>query len=259
MVQKQFDDLVSKIGTKHKTIGIKDKALDQRLAKLYNDIYCDANNGEYTFGMYKGLLNCNQTNTDEEFEYFNQGQISFKRFLIHSVFVNTLCCLRRITDKDNDTQSITRLKTKAEREIRDKIPNNSEVANWVNTLEEQHSTITNKMVPLLTYIDKRISHYERNWESKMQTSKIIDIGNTYNLINEYNITFRRFYEPNYSQIPTLILNGETDAARFIRTFYSSKHLDDIRTELYKLLYTYESQPGEVCQIDELKAAILKLL
>jgi hypothetical protein len=91
MVEHQFNDLVSKIDAKHKTIGIKDKGLAERLTKLYDDIYCDANNGEYTFGMYKGLLNCNQTNTDEEFAYFNQGQISFKQFLIHSVFVNTLC------------------------------------------------------------------------------------------------------------------------------------------------------------------------
>ena len=128
MVKDEFNDLVSKIDTKHKTIGIKDKERAERLAKLYNDIYCDANNGEYTFGMYKGLLNCNQTNTDEEFEYFNRGQISFKQFLIHSVFVSTLCCLRRVTDKDNDTQSITRLKTKVEREIHNQIPNNSEVA-----------------------------------------------------------------------------------------------------------------------------------
>ena len=48
MVQEQFDDLVSKIDSKHKTIGIKDKGLAQRLAKLYSDIYCDTNDGSYT-------------------------------------------------------------------------------------------------------------------------------------------------------------------------------------------------------------------
>ena len=122
MVQDQFDELVSKIDSKHKTIGIKDKELAQRLAKLYKDIYCDANNGEYTFGMYKGFLKCNQTSTDEAFKSFIDGfggGGTFNRFVIHSVFVNTLCCLRRITDKNNKTQSITGLKTKVEREIRD--------------------------------------------------------------------------------------------------------------------------------------------
>ena len=235
MDPKQFAEFVSKIDIKHKTIGIKDKGLAQRLAKLYSDIYCDTNDGSYTFGMYKGFLNCNQTSTDEKFEYFNRGQISFKRFLIHSVFVNTLCCLRRITDKDNETQSITRLKSKVEREIRDQIPNNSEVADWFDSLEQQHTNITNEMQPLLTYIDKRISHFDRNWESKMKTSKIRDIGNIYNLINEYNNTFRRFYERDYWQNTMyMISRGEDDAARFISAFHSCERLDDLKTALLEL-------------------------
>ena len=49
MDQGQFDDFVSKIDTKHETIGITDKGLAQRLAKLYSDIYCDVNNGAYLF------------------------------------------------------------------------------------------------------------------------------------------------------------------------------------------------------------------
>ena len=235
MVQEQFDDLVSKIDSKHKTIGIKDKGLVQRLAKLYSDIYCDTNDGSYTFGMYKGLLNCNKTSTDEEFEYFNRGQIPFKRCLIHSVFVNTLCCLRRITDKDNETQSITRLKTKVEREIRNGISNNNEVVDWFDTLQQKHTIIRNEMEPLLTYIDKRISHFERDWESKMKTSKIRDIGNIYNLINEYNNTFMGFYEPGYSlNIMYRISQGEEDAARFISAFHRCERLDDLKTALLEL-------------------------
>ena len=259
MVQEQFDNLVSKINAKHKTIGIKDKRLTQRLARLYNDVYCDANNGEYTFGMYKGLLNCNQKSTDEDFEYFIHRHVSFNRFVIHSVFVNTLCCLRRITDKGKKTQSITRLQKIVKCEIRDRISNNNEVVDWFNALEQQHTNIRNKMEPLLTYIDKRISHYERNWESKMQTSKIIDIGNIYNLINEYNNTFRRFYEPNYSQSTILISNGENDASRFIRAFHSCDRLDDLKTAILKLLYNDESQLEQARQFDDLKTAILQLL
>ena len=257
MDQDQFDDFVYKIDTKHETIGITDKGLAQRLAELYADVYCDVNNGAYTFGMYKGLVNCNRTNTDEAFEYFIGRQISFTHFVIHSVFVSTLCCLRRITDKDNETQSITRLKTKVEREIRDRIPNNSEVAAWFDCLEKQHTCIVNKMKPLLTYIDKRISHFERNWESKMKTSTIRDIGNIYHLINQYTNTFVMFYEPIPSRSTILISNGEADAARFIRTFHSSERLEDLRTGIFELLY--KSQPGQGDQIDDLKTEILKLL
>ena len=240
MVQEQFENLVSIIGAKHKTIGIKDKGLAERLAKLYNDIYCDANNGEYTFGMYKGLLNCNKMSTDEEFKYFIRRNILFNQFVINSVFVNTLCCLRRITDKGRKTQSITRLQQIVKCEICDRIPNDR-VVDWFNALEEKHIFIRKAMEPLLTYIDKRISHFDPKWESKMKTSKIRDIGNIYNLINDYNITFRRFYEPNYSQISTLISNGETDASHFISTFHSCERLDDLRTSILKLLYIERSQ------------------
>ena len=90
------------------------------------------------------------------------------------------------------------------------------------------------MEPLLTYIDKRISHFERDWESKMKTSKIRDIGNIYNLLNEYNSTFRRFYEPYYSQVPILISNGKDETSRFIRAFHRCERLDDLKTELLKL-------------------------
>ena len=259
MDQGQFDDFVSKIDTKHETIGITDKGLAQRLAKLYFDIYCDTNTGARLFGMYKGLVNCNRTSTDEAFKYFISTQIPFNQSVIHSVFVSTLCCLRRITDKDNKTQSITGLKTKVEREIRDRIPNNSAVKAWFNCLEQQHETILNEMKPLLTYIDKRISHFERNWESKMKTSTIRDIGNIYHRIEQYTNTFGMFYEPIPSRSTTSISNGEDDAERFIRTFYSSKRLDDLRTEIFELLYTYESQPEQARQIDDLKAEILKLL
>ena len=259
MDQGQFDDFVSKINTKHETIGITDKGLAQRLAKLYSDIYCDTNTGARLLGMYKGLVNCNRTSTDEEFEYFIGTQISLNQFLIHSVFVSTLCCLRRITDKNKKTQSITGLKTKVECEIRDRILNNSKVKAWFNCLEQQHETILNEMDPLLTYIDKRISHFERNWESKMKTSTIRDIGNIYHRIEQYMNTFGMFYEPIPSRSTTLISNGENDAARFIRTFYSSKHLDDLRPEIFELLYTDESQPEQARQIDDLKAEILKLL
>lgn len=259
MDQEQFDDFVSKIDTKHETIGITDKGLTQRLAKLYSDIYCDVNNGAYLFGMYKGLVNCNRTSTEEEFKYFISTQISFNQFVIHSVFVNTLCCLRRITDKDKKTQSITGLKTKVEREIRAKIHNNSEVARWFGCLKKQHKIIICKMKPLLTYIDKRISHFDPNWESKMQTSTIRNIGNIYHYIEQYNNTFSMFYDPIPSRPTTLISNGETDASRFIRTFYSSKRLDDLRPEIFELLYTYESQPEQARQIDEIKTAIRKLL
>ena len=259
MVQKQFDDLVSKIGTKHKTIEIKDKRLTQRLAELYNDVYCDTNHGSYTFGMYKGLLNCNQTSTDEKFEYFNQGQISFKRFLIHSVFVNTLCCLRRITDKGKKTQSITRLQKIVKCEIRDRISNNNEVVDWFNALEQQHTNIRNEMEPLLTYIDKRISHFERDWESKMETSTIRDIGNIYHRIDEYNNTFRMFYNLNRSPSTIFISNGENDASSFIRAFYSCERLDDLKTAILKLLYIDKSRLDETHQIDDRKTAILELL
>lgn len=234
MVQDQYDELVSKIQVKHKTIEIKDQELAKTLAKLYNDIYCDANSGEYTFGMYKGLRNCNQRSTEEEFKSFYQGQISFKSFLLHSVFVNTLCCLRRITDNNYKTQSITRLKTKVKCEIRDRIRDNSEVKDWVDTLEEKHTSIRDKMDPLLTYIDKRISHFDRDWKCKMETSQIRDIGIIYDDINEYIISFRRFYEPNYSQIRIFILEGENEASRFIRAFQRCDRLNDFKTELYKL-------------------------
>lgn len=262
MSQEQFDMLVSNIDTKHETIGVTDKGLAQRLAKLYSDIYCDTNIGARLFGMYKGLVNCNRTSTDEEFKYFIDTQISFNRFVIHSVFVNTLCCLRRITDKDNkrnETQSITRLRNIVEREIRDRIPNNCKVLDWFKCLKKQHKNIVKKMKPLLTYIDKRISHFEGNWEFKMETSTIRDIGNIYHLIDQYNNTFRMFYEPIYSPSTSLISNGEDDAARFIRTFHSSKRLDDLRTGIFELLYTYKSQPGQAGQIDDLKTEILKLL
>lgn len=259
MSQEQFDMLVSNIDTKHETIGITDKGLAQRLAKLYSDIYCDTNTGARLFGMYKGLVNCNRTSTDEVFKYFIDTQISFNRFVTHSVFVSTLCCLRRITDKDNETQSITRLKTKVEREIRDRIPNNSEVVAWFDCLEKQHTIIIDEMEPLLTYIDKRISHFDRNWESKMKTGTIRDIGNIYHLIDQYNNTFRMFYEPIYSPSTILISNGEADAARFIRTFYNSKRLDDLRTEIFEVLYTSKFPPEQARQIDDLKTAILKLL
>ena len=262
MDQGQFDDFVSKIDTKHETIGITDKGLAQRLAKLYCDVYCDVNDGAYTFGMYKGLVNCNRTSTDKAFEYFSGTQISFNRRVIHSVFVNTLCCLRRITDKDNKrnkTQSITRLRNIVEREIRARIPNNSEVAGWFGCLKKQHKIIICKMKPLLTYIDKRISHFERNWESKMKTSTIRDIGNIYNLIDQYNNTFRMFYEPNRSSSTKFISDGEDDAARFIRIFHSSEYLDDLKTAILELLCTYESKPEQARQIDDLKTEILKLL
>lgn len=259
MDQKQFDLLVSKIDSKHITIGIKDKDLAQRLAKLYNDIYCDTNNGAYIFGMYKGLLNCNQKNTDEEFEYFNCGMISFKQFLIHSVFVNTLCCLRRITDKDDNTQSITRLKKKVVCEIRGQSSNNKEVVEWCDTLEQKYKIIRNSMQPILTYIDKRISHFERNWEFKIQTSKIRDIGNIYNLIDRYNNIFRMFYELNYSPSTIFISNGENDAARFIRSYYTCERLDDLKTAILKQLYIDESRLEQSRQIDDLKTAILKQL
>ena len=259
MDQDQFDDFVSKIDTKHKTIGITDKGLAQRLAKLYFDIYCDTNTGARLFGMYKGLVNCNRTSTDEEFECFIGTQISFNQFVIHSVFVSTLCCLRRITDKDNKTQSITRLKNTVEREIRDRILNNSKVKAWFNCLEQQHETILNEMKPLLTYIDKRISHFERNWESKMKTSTIRDIGNIYHRIEQYTNTFGMFYEPIPSRSTIFISNGENDAARFIKTFHSSKRLDDLRMAIFEYIFTYESQPEQARQIDDLKAEILKLL
>lgn len=209
--------------------------------------------------MSNGLVNCNRTSTEEEFKYFISTQISFNQFVIHSVFVNTLCCLRRITDKDKKTQSITGLKTKVEREIRAKIHNNSEVAVWFDSLEKQHTIIAKEMKPLLTYIDKRISHFERNWESKMQTSTIRDIGNIYHRIDQYVNTFRMFYDPILSRSTTFISNGKVDAARFIRTFYNSKRLDDLRPEIFELLYTYESQPEQARQIDEIKTAIRKLL
>ena len=259
MDQGQFDDFVSKIDTKHEIIGITDKGLAQRLAKLYSDVYCDANDGAYIFGMYKGLVNCNRTSTDEAFKHFISTQIPFNQSVIHSVFVSTLCCLRRITDKDNKTQSITGLKTKVEREIRDRIPNNSEVKDWFKCLKKQHKNIEKEMKPLLTYIDKRISHFERNWESKMKTSTIRDIGNIYHCIEQYNNTFSMFYDPIPSRSTALISNGEADAACFIRTFYSSKRLDDLRPEIFELLYTYESQPEQARQIDEIKTAIRKLL
>ena len=262
MDQGQFDDFVSKIDTKHETIGITDKGLAQRLAKLYSDIYCDTNTGARLFGMYKGLVNCNRTSTDEEFKYFIDTQISFNRFVIHSVFVNTLCCLRRVTDKDNKrnkTQSITRLRNIVEREIRDQIPNNCKVSGWFKCLEKQHTIIVNEMKPLLTYIDKRISHFERNWESKMKTSTIRDIGNIYHRIDQYNNTFRMFYEPIRSRSTIFISNGEDDASRFIRKFHSSEQLDDLKTAILELLWTYKSQPEQARQIDDLKTAILKLL
>lgn len=261
MDQGQFDDFVSKIDTKHETIGITEKGLAQRLAKLYSDIYCDTNTGARLFGMYKGLVNCNRTSTDEEFKYFIGTQISFNQFLTHSVFVSTLCCLRRIADKNKKTQSITGLKTKVEREIRDRIPDNSEVKAWFNCLEKQHTCIVKEMKPLLIYIDKRISHFERNWESKMKTSTIRDIGNIYHRIDQYTNTFRMFYEPNRSQSTKLISDGEDDTARFIRIFYTSKRLDDLKTEILELLCTYEFQPGpgQARQIDDLKMEVLKLL
>lgn len=148
MVEHQFNNLVSKIDAKHETIGIKDKGLAERLTKLYDNIYCDAN--------------------------------------------------------------------------------------------------------------KRISHFERNWESKMKTSTIRDIGNIYHLIDQYNNTFGMFYEPIYSPSTIFISNGENDAARFIRTFYGSKCLDALRMEIFELLYTYESPPDRH-QIDDLKTEMLKLL
>lgn len=259
MDQGQFDDFVSKIDTKHETIGITDKGLAQRLAKLYSDIYCDVNNGAYIFGIYKGLVNCNRTSTDEAFKYFINTQISFSQFAIHSVFVSTLCCLRRITDKSNKTQSITGLKTKVEREIHNRIPNNSEVAGWFSCLKKQHKNIIKKMKPLLTYIDKRISHFERNWESKMKTSTIRDIDNIYHLIDQYNNTFRMFYEPSRSPSTIFISDGENAAARFISTFHSCERLDDLKTEILELLCTYKSQPEHARQIDDLKTEILKLL
>ena len=83
------------------------------------------------------------------------------------------------------------------------------------------------MDPLLTYIDKRICHYDRNWERKRKLQKIEEIENVYNLINKYENMFRGFYEQNSSQT-TMILTGEEDAARFIRIYYESEHLDNVR-------------------------------
>ena len=90
----------------------------------------------------------------------------------------------------------------------------------------------------------------------MKTSKIKDIGRVYNLINEFNNTFRRFYEPNYWQNTFFISEGETEASRFIRTFHSSERLDDLKTEILELLIPIRT---EACQIDDLKRAILELL
>ena len=99
MIPEQLETLISKIDSKHQRIGIGDRGLATRLGELYSDIYCDAYRGSKTFGMYKGLLNYSQKNTNEEYEYFINGpNILFNQHLIHSVFVNTLCCLRRITD-----------------------------------------------------------------------------------------------------------------------------------------------------------------
>jgi hypothetical protein len=228
MIQKQLDALISNIDSKHQRIGIGDRGLATRLGELYSDIYCDANQGSKTFGMYKGLLNYSQKNTSEEYEYFINGPNSlFNQQLIHSVFVNTLCCVRRITDTDNDTQSITRLHTKVEREVKNRIPNNEEVKEWFKELQYQHKKIIAEMDPLLTYIDKRICHYDRNWERKRKLQKIEEIENVYNLINKYENMFRGFYEQNSSQT-TMILTGEEDAARFIRIYYESEHLDNVR-------------------------------
>ena len=114
--------------------------------------------------MYKGLLNYSRQISDEEHKYFTSGLnslISFNQSLIHSVFVDTLCCLRRITENNGNAQSITitRLQTIIEREIKNRIPNNSEAKNWFDSLQCQHNKIIDEMEPLLTYIDKRICHY----------------------------------------------------------------------------------------------------
>ena len=236
MTQELLDTLISKINSKHQMIGINDRDLATRLGELYNDIYCDANQGSYTFGMYKGLINHNRRHTDEEYEYFISGQnslIGFNQLFIHSVFVNTLCCLRRTTDKDSKTQSITRLQTKIEREIKNQVPKNSEVKKWFDCLQNQHKKIITEMGPLLTYIDKRICHYDRNWERKRKLQKIEEIENVYNLINNYNNTFRNFYEPDRSQT-TMISEGKSNAALFIGVYYGNKQLDNLRKVILDL-------------------------
>ena len=98
MTQELFDTLVSNIDSKHQVIEIKDRSLSTRLGELYSDIYCETNHGSYIFGMYKGLINYSYRTTKEEYEYFINGQnslIGFNRHIIHSVFVDALCCLRR--------------------------------------------------------------------------------------------------------------------------------------------------------------------
>ena len=236
MTQELLDNLISKIDSKHQMIGIKDRGLATRLGELYNDIYCDANHGSYTFGMYKGLLNYNNGNTSEEYTYFTNGLnslIPFNHSFIHSVFVDTLCCLRRITDKDGKTQSITQIQNKIEREIKNCLPNNVEVKKWFNSLQSQYNKIISEMDPLLTYIDKRICHYDRNWECKRKLQKIEEIENVYNLINNYDNTFRNFYEPDRSQT-TMISEGKSNAALFISVYYGNEHLDNLRKVILDL-------------------------
>ena len=228
MIPEQLETLISKIDSKHQRIGIGDRGLATRLGELYSDIYCDAYRGSKTFGMYKGLLNYSQKNTNEEYEYFINGpNILFNQHLIHSVFVNTLCCLRRIIDKSHKTQSITRLQSIIKDEIKNSRSNNDEVKEWFKELHDQEKKIIAEMDPLLTYIDKRICHYDRDWERKRKLQKIEEIENIYNLINEYENMFRGFYKQNPNR-NTMILTGEEDAARFIRIYYESEHLDNVR-------------------------------
>ena len=230
MTQEQLNTLISNIDSKHQVVGINDRDLATRLGQLYNDIYCDSNHGSYTFGMYKGLITYNHSTTEKEYEYFMNGQnslIGFNRHFIHSVFVDTLCCVRRITDKNTDTQSITRLQTTIEREIKNGTPNNVEVKKWFDSLQSQYNTIISEMDSLLSYIDKRICHYERNWEHKRKLQKIEEIENVYNLINVYKNTFRGFYEQHSSQV-TMIPEGAGNAALFIKVYYGNKHLENLR-------------------------------
>ena len=230
MTQELLDHFISKIDSKHQTIGIKDRGLAPRLGQLYNDIYCDANHGSYTFGMYKGLINYSHRTTKKEYEYFINGQnslIGFNQHVIHSVFVDTLCCIRRITEKDDDTKSITRLQTKIEREIKNRIPKDIEVKKWFKSLQSQYDTIISEMEPLRSYIDKRICHYDRTWESKRKLQKIEEIENVYNLINGYKNTFTGFYEPNRGQT-TMISEGESNAALFIGVYNGNQHLNNLR-------------------------------
>ena len=237
MDSKDLEVLIHNIGVKHKEIGIRDSVLADRLGKLFEGIYSDFNQGTYTFGMFKRFL-IRKEGEDHEQDFFIRGthdQIPNK-IIVHSLFINTLLSLRRITDETRAWKKyhcIKKLQYTVQNEIRNKIPQNQEVVKWFDDLEGKYEIAKISIAPLLFYIDERIAHHNRKWDQKLLRSTSRDIETVFESVNAYNNAFKVFYDGRQSG--TMISNGEIDTALFLSIYYKCKHLSDLRNELLDVL------------------------